>query len=234
MPRHSFDFRRDEIKDLHAAHLFGAHYIKLRARGDTYRMALYPDLGRDFGDRFEFFERAYRDFPAAYEEVRRVEAVRRARPQVVTLDESSGQPVLKFPVLVGQGTVWFKGPDGVAAWASRDADARVYRRPMAVALAAGTLEVSGTRVRFVPEGGGTWTDESLQVDSPREEMRVRSGIGGYPRIVAAFRSTGRVSLVSARVRGKELAELDDATPLLGALGEGFESLVRELRGAPAR
>jgi len=114
-PRHSFEFKRAEIQDLHYGSVFGFHYIKMSAGGKTWRLALYPDMARSFGDRFAFFLRAYRDFDAAYAEVKRAEAERKP-PSGVRLREGQDGPVLEFPVLVGMGVLWFEGPGGVTIW----------------------------------------------------------------------------------------------------------------------
>lgn len=225
-PRHSFDLKREQIRDLHAASLFGVHYIKISAAGKTYRMALYPDLARAFGDRFALLERAYRDFPAAYEEVRRAQAAR-AAPPIMTLEQTADGPVLKLPVIVAPGVVWFKGKHGVTVWAGEQADAGEYAQAVGGLLTSGTLEIAADRVRFTPRVG----DMRLVIDEARAQTRLRSGVAGYPRVVAAFRRTGRVSLLPGRFDEKGALELYDAGLLARALGAEFAQVVEEVRVA---
>jgi len=222
-PRHSFDVPRAQVTAKHAR-FFGAHYIKLRAAGKTYRMPLYPDVARRLGDRFALFLRALRDFDAAHAEIRRAETMRVA--EGVTLSEEGGEPVLRAPVLVGYNVLWFRGPGGVTVWQGPEADARAYERIAGGAVSPATLEIGRERVRLVSAEGG------VIAEAARGELRVRSAVAGYPRLVLAFRATGRVSLVTGElVEGK--LTVRDANALTRALGTEFEQVAAEVRRAPA-
>ncbi|HSE48209.1 MAG TPA: hypothetical protein VLA96_03270, partial [Terriglobales bacterium] len=208
VPRDSFDFQRAEVKDLKYGSAFGLHYVKLRAGGRNWRMALYPDLERRFGDRFALLLRAYRDFDAAYAEVERTAAQRRPASVIELRDDQDG-PVLEFPVLAGLGVLWFEGPGGVTIWEGPEADAKAYgeirsavgetlyqKGRLRPGLAYGKLEVTATHVRFYREG-----DESIVIDEDKGQMRLNAAVGGYPRVVANFRRTGRVSLIVGTIDG---------------------------------
>jgi hypothetical protein len=238
MPRHSFDLKREQVKDVHAGSLFGLHYIKLKGGGKTYRLPLYPGLDRPLGDRFALFVRAFREFAAAHAEVARAQARRAPGLAAMRLNEEDGQPVLEFPVLAGPGVLWFKqAGGGVTVWADEKAGAEAYarivraRRGSGGVFARGKLVVSAGRVRF--ESAGAPGDANVTIDSPRSEMRLNLGVGGYPRVVAHFRYNDRISVIPGAVVGDGL-QLYDATPLLRALGPEFAQVVEELRQADAR
>lgn len=234
VPPHSFAFQRADVKGLQYGSTFGLHYVKLQAGGKNWRMALYPDLERKFGDRFALLLRAYRDFDAAYAEVQHVAAQRRPASVIRVREEKDG-PVLEFPVLVGMGVLWFEGPGGVTVWRGPQADRRAYaeiklsnggtayaRGRLRRGLAHGKLEVTATHVRFYREG-----EEPIVIDEDKSQMRLNAAAGGYPRVVANFRRTGRVSLIVGTVQGG--LQLYDAAPLVRALGPEFEQVVKEVR-----
>jgi hypothetical protein len=241
VPRDSFDFKRAEIQELKYGSAFGLHYVKLRAGGKNWRMAVYPDLERRFGDRFALLLRAYGDFDAAYAEVERAAEQRRPASVIKVRDDKDG-PVLEFPVLAGLGVLWFEGPGGVTIWEGPEADAKAYgeirsatgeivykKRRVRPGLAYGKLEVTATHVRMYREG-----EEPIVIDEDKGQMRMNAAVGGYPRVVANFRRTGRVSLIVGTIDGG--LTLYDAAPLVRALGPEFEQVVREVRaplqGAP--
>jgi hypothetical protein len=231
LPPHSFDLKRSEITSFHPGHALGFRYIKIETRERTYRMGVYPDLGREFGDRFALVERAYRDFPGAYAEVERVAAQRKPPAGLIKASVGKDGPVLEFPVIVGAGVLWFAGPNQVTVWSDADAGAEAYAEIRGGALARGKLEVTADRVRFVSAGAAE--DVNLQLDSPKSEMRMNAGAGGYPRVVVTFRSAGKTTLLLGEFTGEPRSlKLYDVTPLLRALGPGFSAMAAELL-APA-
>ncbi len=237
VPAHSFDYKRADVKDVHAASTFGFHYVKLEAGGHTYRMGIYPELEHALGDRLEFVERAWKDFGPAYAEVQRAEAARKLPPDLVTVRDDKDGPVLEFPVIAGTGALWFSGPDGVTVWAGPDADKRAYGEIRLSAkdertharvngdLAHGTLEVTADHVRLVRASG-----KNIAIDEPRSQMRLKEGAGGYPQIVVSFRQAGRLTLLIGQVDGDSVT-LYDGTLLLHALGPEFPQVVEEVRKA---
>jgi hypothetical protein len=224
LPSHSFDLKRGEVSAFHAGHALGFDYVKIHGGGKTYRMGLYPDMARQFGDRFAFAERAWRDFPSAYAEVQRAQAQRVSPPGLVKLIAGDAGPVLEFPVIVGSGAVWFKSGKKVTVWEGPQAGGSAYARVQG-ATAHGRLQVSADSVHFISAQAPG--DANLVLDSPKREMRLRGAVGGYPRIVATFRSAGRMSLLLAEdVGGRN--RFYDVTPLLRALGPDFPQMAAEL------
>ena len=240
VPRHSFDYKRDQVKDVHPGSAFGFHYLKIDAGDKTYRMGIYPNLQGQFGDRFEFFARAFRDFSGAYDEVRRAESERKPPAGLLRVREEKDGPVLEMPVVVGEGVLWFSGKDGVAVWTGAKAGKESYgelrqtargensHARLGVDLETGTLEVSATHVRLTNASG-----KAIPIDEERDQMRVLLGAGGSPQAVVAFRRTGRVTLLLGGAAG-EGVELYDATPLLRALGREFPQVVEEVRKSSAQ
>ena len=245
VPAHSFDYKRADVKDVHAASTFGFHYIKLEAGGHTYRMGIYPELEHALGDRLAFIERAWKDFPSAYAEVQKAEAARDLKLGLITVRDDKDGPVLEFPVLVGTGALWFSGPDGVTVWAGPEADKRAYaeirlsgkdERTHARVngdLANGTLEVTADHVRLVRASG-----KNIAIDEPRSQMRLKEGAGGYPQVVVTFRNAGRLTFLFANVerRGADGDDvtIHDGTLLLHALGPEFPQVVEQVRKASAK
>lgn len=224
LPAHSFDHKRADVKDVHAASAWGFHYVKIEAGGHTYRMAIYPDLAHAFGDRLEFVASAWKDFPSAYAKVQQVEAGRAPDPAVKVEGEA-----LEFPVLAVLQVAWFKGPKGVTAWSGPEAGADAYGKIQGMYV-AGTLRVTADRVQFHRATDGVVGE----IDSTRDQMRVNSAIGGYPRIILNFRSAGRVSFVLGTADEKGHLQLHDASPLVRAVGPEFPQVVEEVRKASVK
>jgi|GEM_PF-6407119 len=226
---HSFDLKRAEVKDFHAASAFGIPYIKMRGKkldgGErTYRIGLYPNLAGELGDRFRLAERAWQDFPAAAAEVARVAAQRVPSPGSVRVLMQNDGPVLEFDVFVGPQFLWFRGPRGVTIWAKAESGGEAYGRIMGT-HAPGKLRVTAERVSFVATDAAA--NEKLGFDAPRSEVRTYIGAGGYPRIVVSVRHAGRVSIVAGQPVGAGIL-LRDVTPLLRALGPDFSRIAAEL------
>jgi len=226
---HSFDLKRAEVKDFHAASAFGVPYMKTRGKRldgseRTYRIGLYPNIAGEFGDRFRLAERAWRDFPAAAAEVTRVAAQRVPTADSVRIIMQNGAPVLEFDVFLGPQFLWFRGPHGVTIWAKADADGDAYGRIMGT-NAAGKLRITAERVSFMAIDAAANT--KLGFEAPRDEVRMYSGAGGYPRVVVSVRHAGRVSIVVGEPAGAGI-RLHDVTPLLRALGPEFSQMAAEL------
>lgn len=226
-PADSFDLRRGQVKTLQQGHALGFDYIKVQGGGDTYRMGIYPDVARQFGDRIAFVARAWSDFAGAYAEVQRAEAQRRPPAGLVQASAGPEGPMLEFPVIVRPGGMWFKSRKKVTVWEDPQADGSAYAQIYGV-TASGRLQVTAERVRFVPSQAAGEAD--VRLDSPRTEMQVVSGAGGYPRVIASVRGE-RVSLLLGTADGGGL-HVYDATPLLRALGPQFPQMAAELLPRP--
>lgn len=238
-PAHSFDLKRVEVREFNAAHALGFDYIKVSGGGDNYRMGLYPDLARQFGNRFEFAERAWKDFQAAFDEVQRAEAQRQLPPGIVKASAGKDGAMLEFPVVIAAGAVWFKSDKKVTVWEGPQADGSAYAWIQG-AIARGKLQVTAERVRFVSANAAG--DADVVLDSSRQEMRIQAGAGGYPRVVANFRGPGRMSLLFAEFTDEDVVRdgkvvgkrkrFYDVTPLLRALGPDFPQMAAELLPKP--
>jgi hypothetical protein len=222
--KHSFDLRRADVKDFHPGHSFGFHYMKLATSQRTYRLGLYPNLEGALGDRFALAERAWQNFPAAASAVEHAASAGGAPVQAVTAAMEGGQPVLEFPAFVGPQFLWFRGPEGVTVWTKPEAGGEAYGKIMG-ANAAGKLRVSAARVAFIP--ADTAASAKFGFDYPRDEVRLYSGAGGYPRVVVNTRHGGRLNIVLGETQGSAL-RLYDVAPLLRALGPEFSQMVQEL------
>ncbi|HSE49954.1 MAG TPA: hypothetical protein VLA96_12165, partial [Terriglobales bacterium] len=66
------------------------------------------------------------------------------------------------------------------------------------------------------------------IDEDKGQMRLNAAVGGYPRVVANFRRTGRVSLIVGTIDGG--LKVYDAAPLVRALGAEFDQVVKEVQG----
>nr|MDP9267785.1 carboxypeptidase-like regulatory domain-containing protein [Acidobacteriota bacterium] len=237
-PSHSFDLPRAQVSDLHPGRSLGFSYVKIEGGGKTYRMAIYPDLARQFGDRHAFVERAFKDFQGAYAEVQRAEAKRSTPAGLIKAAMTKDGAMLEFPIIVGSGFTWFRGEKVVTAWADSDAGANAYvwiQGP----IARGKLEVTADRVRFLSDGVAG--DADIVIDAPKKEMRMVRTAGGYPHAVVAFRASGRVTLMFAQFTSEPIGSgkqsglrknFYDVTPLLRALGPQFPQLAAELLPQP--
>lgn len=228
-PSHSFALSRAEVSEFHQAHALGFDYLKVEGGGKTYRIGLYPDMTRQFGDRIAFGERAWKDFQGAYAEVKRAEAQRTWPAGLVKGSSSPNGPMLEFPAILGQGGIWFKSARKVTVWEEPDADGSAYLT-MLGPVEHGTLQVTADRVRFVP--APVPGDAELTLDAPKSEMRLRSGAGGYPRLIANFRHEGRMALMLATVEPGGRNRFHDATPLLRALGPEFDAFAASVLPKP--
>jgi hypothetical protein len=240
-PPHSFDYPRAQVSDVHPGRALGLSYVKIEAGGKTYRMAIYPDVDRLFGDRHAFFERAFRDFQGAYAEVKRAEARRTVPSGLIKASMTSDGPMLEFPIIVGAGMTWFRrsGKAHVAAWADSDAGGSAYVL-ISGRAARGKLLVTADRVRFA--SAGIAGDADITLDSPKgKEMQMVRAVGGYPHAIVAFRSTGRVTLMLAEFTSTPVVPDDnsgmqkkfyDVTPVLRALGPEFPQMAAELLPKP--
>jgi hypothetical protein len=222
--KHSFDLRRADVKDFHAGDSFGFHYMKLATSQRTYRLGLYPNLEGALGDRFALAEHAWRDFPAAVAEVERAGSSQNASLLAVTATMENGQPVLEFPAFVGPQFLWFRGPEGVTLWAKPEAGGEAYGKIMG-ANAAGKLRVSAARIAFIPADAAA--NAKFGFDYPRDEVKLYSGAGGYPRVVVNTRHGGRVSIVLGETQGSAL-RLYDVALLLRVLGAEFSEAAGEV------
>ncbi|MBI2678181.1 MAG: carboxypeptidase regulatory-like domain-containing protein [Candidatus Koribacter versatilis] len=227
-PAHSFDFKRAEVGAFHSGHALGFDYIKVEGGGKTFRMGLYPDMARQFGDRYAFAERAWNDFQPAYAEVTRAEAQRHPPAGLIKASATGEGAVLEFPVIIGPGAVWFKSAKKVTLWEGAEADGSAYAS-MIGKVARGKLQVTAGHVKFVSAQAAG--DPDLVLDSGKSEMRMNTGAGGYPRIIASFRSAGRMTLLLAEA-GDGGTKFYDVTPLLRALGPEFPQMAAELLPKP--
>jgi len=235
---HSFDLRRPEVKDFHAAHLFGFDYMKVDGGGHTYRLGIYPNLHGDFGDRFAFAEKAWKSFDTARPEVERTAAQRSTRPEQVRARLEKDGATLEFPAFAGPGVVWFRNEKTVTIWANGRAGGEAYGWILGK-VTPGRLQVTAERVLFLPNEGSM---SDMSFESPRSEVRIQNGAGGYPRLVVNVRSVGRTSIVLGAATGEPLVikgkpagnrvQFEDVAPLLRALGPQFPQMAAELLPKP--
>lgn len=234
-PAHSFDFQRRAVSSFHTASSLGFDYLKLEAGGRTFRVGVYPSIGRPFGDRFAFVVQAWQDFTAAEAAVQQVEAQRAAAvwPEITAARGPEGA-VVRIPVGVARNRLWLPGTKRAPIFDPPDTGSY----PRSWVASWGWLEVSAVRIKYIPEKG-----ENPGIDFPRSDYKVIGGARGYPRVVIAQSVSGNQYTILYRsgpgetvnfTNGPgETVSMLDATPLLEVLGDQFEPWAAKLLPKPA-
>lgn len=237
-PPHSYNLLRSQVQAFEAGDLFGFHYVKVQGGGDTYRMALAPDVDHSFGDRVQFAVRAFKDFNAATAEVARVEGQRRTDAAMVRAKMTADGPAIEFAALAGHGVVYSLGAKKASEWEPAEAAADAYRLVLGN-VAGGTLVVTMKGVQF---RSARADDAKVDFESPKEDIRIVSAAGGYPRVVLNVRKIGRITIYLGEFTGDPIINKGkkvgtqkryyEATPLLRALGPEFPQLAAGLLPKP--